>query len=137
MLNSLNSKIFFSYISLVLLVLLAVGVSFTFLLEDHIISTRSQEQLNTGKELATLARTILTEPDQDHSELLFFLDRALETRVWIVDGKGVVVKSSRPEAQLGLRASRISGEEINTLLRGEVISRPPNKIYYDVLMLSS
>ncbi len=137
MLNTINRKIFFSYLTLIFLVLILVGVSFTFLLEDHIISTRSNDQISTGKELTTLARTILTEFDQDHSELLFFLDRALETRVWIVDDTGNIIKSSRPEAQLERGLVRISPEEMDILMQGEIISHPPNKNYYNTLMLST
>jgi len=136
-LNTIYRKIFFSYLTLIFLVLILVGVSFSFLLEDHIISTRSNDQVSTGKELATLARTILTEVGQNHSELLFFLDRALETRVWIIDETGNIIKSSRPEAQVERGIARISSREMDILLQGEIISHPPNKNYYNTLMLST
>lgn len=133
MLNSINKKIFLSYIGLVLLVLFVVGISFTILLEDHIISTRSQDQITTGKELATLARGILTDPEQDHSELLFFLDRALETRVWVFNELGEIIKTSRPQT----RVPRINPEEMEILLQGEILSQPPNNYYFNTLMLST
>ncbi len=136
MLKSINSKIFFSYITLILLVLLAVGVFFTFLIEDYFIATHTREQEKTGQELTGVARSILTAGGEDHSQLLFLLDRTLEARIWIVNQQGKIIKSSRPEAQLGSE-SRIAPGDLETILQGEIFSRPASTSYFDTAMLST
>ncbi len=136
MLKSINSKIFFSYITLILLVLLAVGVFFTFLIEDYFIATHSREQEKTGQELTGLARSILTAGGEDHSQILFLLDRTLEARIWIVNQQGMIIKSSRPEAHLGSE-SRIAPGDLETIIQGKVISRQASTSYFDTAMLST
>lgn len=147
--GSLQRKLLYNYVVVVLLVLVGVSVGISVLLREYFIANKAGELADKGYELGYMIESY-AEGRIDHSQLTRFLDSAdnfLDARVWIVDGAHRVVAVSRPDCsgtdhELDGKGSMTIGglpQLIEKLLEpvfvGQVVAKTVSHPFYEEDML--
>jgi signal transduction histidine kinase len=98
--NSLQRKLLYSYIMVVVLVLAGVSAGISLLLREFFMAAKQQELVNKGYELGRLVESYNEgRIDQaQFSRLIDSVDAFLDARVWVVDASRRVVAVSTPPA---------------------------------------
>ncbi len=101
--NSLQRKLLYSYIMVVVLVLAGVSAGISLLLREYFIAAKQQELVSKGYELGRLVDSY-NEGRIDQAQfarLIDSVDAFLGARVWVVDASRRVVAVSTPPAGMG------------------------------------
>lgn len=149
--GSLQRKLLYNYVIVVLLVLVGVSVGISILLREYFIANKAGELAAKGYELSYMIESY-AEGRIDHSQLTRFLDSAdnfLDARVWIVDGKHRLVAVSTPDCAgmghgpgMGMKGPQMIGglpQPLDQLLEpvfsGQVVTRTLSHPFYEEDML--
>lgn len=96
--NSLQRRLLYSYIMVVVLVLACVSAGISLLLREYFLASKQQELVNKGYELGRLVESY-NEGRIDQTQftkLIDSVDAFLDARVWVVDAARRVVAISTP-----------------------------------------
>ncbi len=96
--NSLQRRLLYSYIMVVVLVLAGVSAGISLLLREYFLASKQQELANKGYELGRLVESY-NEGRIDQAQftkLIDSVDAFLDARVWVIDASRRVVAISTP-----------------------------------------
>lgn len=105
--QSLQRRLLFTYMTVIVVVLLLVSVGVSLLIRQYFVLSKQRELLNKGQEIARivgdygqgkLSAVQLT-------ALINTVDSFLDARIWVIDESGRVVAISTPSRPLGPRRS--------------------------------
>lgn len=149
--GSLQRKLLYNYVLVVLLVLVGVSVGISVLLREYFIANKAGELAEKGYEVGYMIESY-AEGRIDHSQLTRFLDSVdnfLDARVWIVDGQHRVVAVSSQDCSgmghvpgMGMKGPMtINGlpQPLDQLLEpvfgGQVVTKTVSHPFYEEDML--
>lgn len=120
--SNIFGKLLSTYLVIILITLLVVGLFLAQLFQNFYYREREQELVAKGREIAgILTNYMLGFQDQRTTDdLLFLLDRFLNARVIPVDRNMLLIASSHEFEGAGLR---LTAEELDAVLRGEIVSK--------------
>lgn len=96
--NSLQAKLFYSFMFVIIVMLMGVFLGLSAIVKEQMVAHKQQELINKGYELAQIVNSFYTEKS-DLEGLSDFLGRAdsfLDARVWVIDKSRQVVAMSMP-----------------------------------------
>ncbi len=123
MFKSLFAKLLASYLAIILITLLAVGIATSQLFANYYYSAKERELVRKGQEVAGILSG-QTSTQFDRRSLDFIvnsLNQFLDARVVLVDREGLTLASSA--GLPGPRPLKLEEEKIEQVLRGEVVSK--------------
>lgn len=123
MFKSLFSKLLASYLAIILITLLAVGIATSQLFANYYYSAKEKELVRKGQEVAGIL-TSQTNIQNDRKSLDFImntLNQFLDARIVLVDREGLTLASSAGLS--GPRPLRLEDEKIEQVLHGEIVSK--------------
>lgn len=96
--QSLQKKMLFSYMAVIVVLLVLVSLGVSLLIRDYFVMNKKRELLNKGQELVRIVEEYgqgnLT--DSQLITLINAVDSFLDARVWIIDASGRIVAISAP-----------------------------------------
>ncbi|KYZ75035.1 hypothetical protein AXX12_15780 [Anaerosporomusa subterranea] len=96
--QSLQKKLLFSYMAVIVALLILVSVGVSVLIRDYFVLSKKQELLNKGQELVRIVEEY-SQGKLTDAQLVAYVnsvDSFLDARVWVVDAAGRVVAISTP-----------------------------------------
>lgn len=123
--NSLQRRLLYTYMSVILVLLFAVGITISMLINDHLIANREQLLLSKGQELSVYASRYFRGRISENDILTFIngVDSSLDVRVWILDNNRNIAAISSP-ASIPLNASiKALTPEIDTIFKGQMVAK--------------
>lgn len=136
--KSIFRRLMFTYLSIIFVVLMILSMLLAGFLGQHYYEQKESLLINEGNHMNDMVIAFLQgRLDRDHlNDELNTVDRLLQARIWVVDKNGLIYAQSHPEWQKWV-GNRLSQEDINQLLRGEVLSvRDKYDSQFDVAMLT-
>lgn len=120
--SNIFGKLLSTYLAIILITLLLVGLFLAQLFQNFYYNERERELVTKGQEIAgILTNYMLGFQDQRTTDdLLFLLDRFLTARVIPVNRNMLLLASSHEFEGAGLR---LTPEELDAVLRGEIVSK--------------
>ncbi len=120
--SNIFGKLLSTYLVIILITLLVVGLFLAQLFQNFYYHERERELVTKGQEVAgILTNYMLGFQDQRTTDdLLFLLDRFLSARVIPVDRNLLLLASSHEFEGAGLR---LAPEELDAVLRGEIVAK--------------
>ena len=96
--NSLQAKLFYSFMFVIIVMLLGVSLGLSAIVKEQMVAHKQQELINKGNELAYIVNSYYTEKKdlQGLSDFLGSVDSFIDSRVWIIDKSRQVVAMSMP-----------------------------------------
>ncbi len=136
--KSIFRRLMVTYLSIIFVVLIILSMLLAGLFWQHYYEQKECLLINEGKHMNDMVVAFLQgRLDRDHlNDELNTVDRLLQARIWVVDKNGLIYAQSHPEWQKWV-GNRLSQEDMNQLLRGEVLSvRDKYDSQFDVAMLT-
>lgn len=94
--NTIFSKLVGAYILIVVISLVVIGVSLSFMFNNYLFEQKERELIIKGQDIAQVVKPFLVEKKDPHDfvNLANRLDLNLGTEVWVVDKKGAVIAAA-------------------------------------------
>jgi signal transduction histidine kinase len=101
--SSLQRRLLYTYMSVILVLLFAVGIIISMLINDHLITNRQQELINRGQELVVRAADYFHGriKENDFTTFINGVDSSLDARVWVLDRSRRIAAFSNPSPTKG------------------------------------
>lgn len=152
--QSLQTKLFVSFMIVVFLILAGFAVGASALIRQYFLTAKQQELVGKGHEMSVVLNDFLTGKLSSVQlvELVDRIDGFLDARIWAVDGSGRVIVMSTPRRPAGIRTGQGPGQgqgpgmgqggmrsstavrnllkDIEPVFRGEVLTRTFFHPYY-------
>jgi len=114
--NSLQHKLLYSYMAVVIVVLASVSVGVSVIIREYFMASKRQELINKGNELSRII-TDYYQDSIDYVQLSNFVnsvDSFLDARVWVIDNSRRIVAISTPRRAAGFGKGHGMGRGSNT-----------------------
>lgn len=94
--KTIFTKLVGSYILIVVISLVVIGVSLSFMFNDYLFEQKERELIIKGQDMAQVVKPFLVEKEDPHDfvNMANRLDLNLGTEVWVVDKKGAVIATA-------------------------------------------
>ncbi|MBF7082911.1 HAMP domain-containing protein [Desulfallas sp. Bu1-1] len=122
MFKSLFSKLIFTYIAIILITLLVLGMAMSYLLGDYYYSTKEMELLNKGREMARIIAEN-TEQSRPAPEVVETLNRFLENRVLLISRENLILMAHGGFFNNDPRRIWLEPADAQLLLEGKSVTR--------------
>lgn len=136
--NSLQRRLLYTYMSVILVLLFAVGITISMLINDHLIANREQLLISKGQELSVHVSRYFRGRISENDLLTFIngVDSSLDVRVWVLDNNRNIIALSNP-ATVPLPASiKALAHEINSIYKGQAVSKTiEHPVYGEPMMI--
>jgi signal transduction histidine kinase len=114
--KSIFLRLLFSYMLTVLLGLCVVGLLTSYLTKEYYMNSKTEDMLRQARNI-NLTIQQFDQVNDDIKNVLSFLDKSYDSRIWLFDREGkIVATSSQDEVSIGKEVERTVVEKIN---RGE------------------
>lgn len=102
--SSLQNKLLYSFIGVVILVLLCVSVGMSFLIRNYFYTSKQKELIAKGHELARVVNEYNSGNinDNQFTEFINSVDSFLDARVWVLDNSSQLLAVSTPRRGTGV-----------------------------------
>lgn len=124
MTTSLQRRLLYTYMSVILVLLFAIGITISVLISNHLIASRQQLLISKGQEVAAYisgyARGQISESDV--YAFINNIDSALNARVWVLDNAKNVTAVSQLPAFSPAAGVRALTQEIAAVYKGNTVS---------------
>lgn len=96
--NSLQAKLFYSFMFVIIVMLLGVSLGLSAIVKEQMVAHKQQELINKGYELAHMVNAFYAEKSdlEGLSDFLGSVDSFIDSRVWVIDKSRQVVAMSTP-----------------------------------------
>lgn len=96
--HSLQRKLLYSYMAVIIIMLTMVSVGVSYLIRDYFISSKKQELMNKAYELSQVVDDYYQGTINLHQLGIFInsVDSFLDARIWVIDGSRRVLAMSSP-----------------------------------------
>ncbi|RKO65576.1 ATP-binding protein [Desulfofundulus salinus] len=121
MFKSLFGKLMSTYIAIILITLLVLGMAMSYLLGDYYYSAKEAELLNKGREVARIIAEN-TEQNRPAADVVDTLNRFWENRMVMIS-KDILVLMARGEFYNNTRRFWLEPADAQILLEGKTVSR--------------
>lgn len=123
--NSLQRRLLYTYMSVILVLLFAVGITISMLINDHLVANREQLLISKGQELSVYASRYFRGRISDNDMITFIngVDASLDVRVWVIDNNRNIAAISGPEAASLKAGVKALAQEIDTIFKGQLIAK--------------
>jgi two-component system sensor histidine kinase ResE len=122
MFKSLFSKLISTYIAIILITLLVLGMAMSYLLGDYYYSTKEMELLNKGREMARIIAEN-TEQSRPAPEVVETLNRFLENRVFLISRENLILMAHGGFFNNDPRRIWLEPADAQLLLEGKSVTR--------------
>lgn len=94
--KTIFTKLVGSYILIVVISLVVIGISLSFMFNTYLFEQKERELVIKGQDLAQVIKPLLVKKEDPHDfvNLANRLDSNLGTEVWVVDNKGAVIATA-------------------------------------------
>ncbi|KJR45495.1 Phosphate regulon sensor protein PhoR (SphS) [Desulfosporosinus sp. I2] len=94
--KTIFTKLVGSYILIVVISLVVIGVSLSFMFNNYLFEQKERELIIKGQDMAQVVKPFLVEKEDPHDfvNMANRLDLNLGTEVWVVDKKGAVIATA-------------------------------------------
>jgi two-component system sensor histidine kinase ResE len=120
--SNIFTKLLTTYLVIILITLLVVGLFLPQLFQNYYYNARENELAVKGQEIAVIFTNFMLgfQDQRTTDDLLFALDRFLDAHVVPVDRNTLLLASSDCFNHIGLR---LTPDELDGVLRGEIVSK--------------
>lgn len=120
--SNIFSKLLSTYLVIILVTLLVVGLFLAQLFQNYYYNVRQRELVIKGQEISVILTNYMLgfQDRRTTDDLLFLLDRFLDARVVPVDRNTLLLASCPGFSEIGLT---LTTEELDALLHGEIIAK--------------
>lgn len=136
--KKITNKLMSSYIILIFVTLLVVGIFLSFMVDKFVLQNKEKELIDQGRDLALIFQDMVERGVKDeHLRYLEALDRSLNAHLWVIDHRGVVMASSLELPRRGGAPLRITdlGPTFSGVLEGKEIRELAEHPVYRIPML--
>lgn len=118
-------RLLLTYISIVVVVLIILGVVLSQSLATFIYSQQQQKLSQLGQSIIQQATAFMAGeiPRSTINQTISTVDQSINARVWLLNQEGLIVIDSRSRAMHGRSSSYIPSQYLQPLLEGEEIAR--------------
>ncbi|MDI3534115.1 MAG: two-component system, OmpR family, sensor histidine kinase ResE [Thermosediminibacterales bacterium] len=122
MFKNLFSRLFVSYLGIIVITLLSMGILLSHLFQNYYFNSKQNELIREGKEIARILvqNTQNRLPDETAEILLKTLDNFLDSRLFVINTEGRIVASTAGKRLP--RGLKLNTEETARVLKGETVT---------------
>lgn len=127
--KSIFRRLLFSYLFIILIGLGLVGLLTSYLVEQSIYKNSQEELIRKAKNVNLLIQE--QSPNGELKDILIFLDKSFDTRIWVFDKEGKIISTSADnEVYVGKSVSKsivdrvLKGENVVSELEFEGLDEP-------------
>ncbi|EGO62432.1 sensor histidine kinase [Acetonema longum] len=101
--HSLQRKLLYSYMAVIIIMLIMVSIGVSYLIRDYFIFSKKRELMNKAYELSRVVDDYYQGTINLHQLGIFInsVDSFLDARIWVVDGSRRVIAMSTPQRRYG------------------------------------
>jgi two-component system sensor histidine kinase ResE len=120
--SNIFSKLLSTYLVIILITLLIVGLFLAQLFQNYYYNARVKELAVKGQEISVIFTNYMLglQDQRTTDDLLFVLDRFLDARVIPIDRNALLLASCPGFMETGMR---LTSHELDSVLRGEIVSK--------------
>ncbi len=135
MIKQIFTKLLLTYIAIILVTLLVVGVFLSQLFQNYYFSAREKELVIKGQEISNVMVSYMLgfQDEKTTNDLLLAMDKFLDARVIPMDRQTLLYQACAGFEDLGIQMQH---KEIDSLLAGEVVVRASDHPIFEDQMLT-
>lgn len=140
--KSIFSRLILSFLTIILIAILSIGIFFSGLLKDYLIKQKETELKNKGSQIVELSRKFFNKNIDEYtfSSILNAIDEVVDSRTLIIDNSGIIVNPSLNFKGHGLsypiKGTRFNDHDIAQIFAGATVVKSGHSIFFNEPMIT-